>query len=72
VVPSSGHSFAGSCPAGTGEHEPTCPATLQAAQAPVHESLQQTPSTQKPDAHSPPPAQEAPFACCGTQLVPEQ
>jgi hypothetical protein len=48
------------------------PATLQAAHEPVHASLQQTPSTQNPDAHSPAPAHDVPFGCCGTQVEPEQ
>ena len=72
VVPSSGQSAPGSCPAGTGSHEPTCPETLHARQLPAQPSLQQTPSTQKPDAHSAAPAQFTPLGCSGTQVVPEQ
>jgi hypothetical protein len=47
------HSFAGSAPCAIGEHVPTEPATLHASHVPPQATLQQTPSTQLPLAHSP-------------------
>jgi hypothetical protein len=46
------HSPAASVPAEVGVQPPTSPGTLQATQAPSHALLQQTPSTQKPEAQS--------------------
>ena len=45
------HSLAGSAPEETGVHVPALPATLHAMQVPLQPALQQTPSTQKPEAH---------------------
>jgi hypothetical protein len=47
-------------PGGTGWHDPALPATLQAWQEPHAICAQQTPSTQKPLAHSGPAPQPAP------------
>jgi hypothetical protein len=58
----------GRLPAATGQHTPTCPDTLQAAQVSVQSVLQQTPSTHLPDAQSEPGGeQEAPS---GNEQVP--
>src|SRR3954468_14741820 len=51
----------GSVPAATGAQVPTEPERLQVVQRPVHAVLQQTPSTQKPLAHSPVAEQLPPF-----------
>lgn len=48
-------SHAGRLPRGlpmTGAHAPSAPATLHASHCPVQAELQQTPSTQNPEAHS--------------------
>ncbi len=49
------HSFSGSLPCTTGPHIPSLPlpffATVHAWHKPTHAVLQQTPSTQLPDAH---------------------
>ena len=56
----------------TAEHVPPVPTKLQARQAPVHEVLQQTPSTQNPPpAHSPAsPEHACPWASWAWQTVP--
>jgi hypothetical protein len=72
VALSSAHSLPGSVPAGTGEHMPNLPAMLQAWQGPAQAPSQQTPSTQRPFAHSPPAVQSAPMDFFGMQVVPTQ
>ena len=61
---------------GTKPQTPSTPGNLgpepffdaeQASHVPAHALLQQTPSTQKVDAHSFPLRQIAPFGCCRTQ-----
>jgi hypothetical protein len=54
-------------PAGTGVQRPIADGSPQDRQAPWHASAQQTPSTQKVLAHSPPVTQVWPF-CLGPQL----
>ena len=48
-------------PAGYGEQVPGV--TLQPVQMPVHEELQQNPSTQWPESHCPAEAHGVPFVC---------
>jgi hypothetical protein len=48
-------------PSGSGEHVPGEPASAQLAHTPSHAELQQTPSTQKPDRHSPDSRHAAPL-----------
>ena len=57
----------GCCPAGTVEQVPRDPARLQAWHCPVQVELQQTPSTQVPEAHWSEAEQATPFAPWGTQ-----
>jgi hypothetical protein len=47
-------------PAGTKAHEPALPGTLQALHPSLQDELQQTPSTQNPEAQSAGAMQEAP------------
>jgi hypothetical protein len=47
-------------------------ARLQATHGPSQLELQQTPSTQNPDAHWQPLEQDPPFAVFAAQTVPEQ
>jgi hypothetical protein len=54
--------------AGTLVHVPMLPERLQAVQVPVQAVAQQTPSTQKPLAHSWFDRQATPFALTGRQL----
>jgi hypothetical protein len=56
----------------TAEHTPSAPATSQASHWPPQERSQQTPSTQKPDAHSADVLHDEPGASRGTQTPPEQ
>jgi hypothetical protein len=51
---------------------PTEPVRLHASQAPPHAVLQQTPSTQLPEAHWLAAVHTVPLAIFGTQLVPLQ
>jgi hypothetical protein len=53
----------------TATHLPAEPVSLQASHCPVHPVSQQTPSTQKPDAHSRPSVQVAPGACFVAQVL---
>ncbi len=46
------HSLSGSWPAGIAVHVPTVPPRLHFSQTPPHRVSQQTPSVQKPWAHS--------------------
>jgi hypothetical protein len=48
-------------PSAIGQHVPVRPVWLHAKHGPWHEETQHTPSVQKPDAHSSPLAQLAPF-----------
>jgi hypothetical protein len=57
----------GAPPPGTGTHVPIEPGTSHAWQSPPHARLQQTPSTQLPDEHSPLAAHPKPFC---TRQVP--
>lgn len=62
AAPWSAHIFRTSdVPAGIGVHEPSEPASAQLRHAPPQAWLQQTPSTQKFDAHSAAFAQAPPF-----------
>jgi hypothetical protein len=63
------HSLSGSCPAGTAAQEPTEPTRLHRSQVAVHALLQQTPSVQKPLAHSVPETQAAPVTRLQTPPV---
>jgi hypothetical protein len=51
---------------------PTEPARLHWRHVPVHELLQQTPSTHWPEAHSQPAVHAVPFERLAWQLVPMQ
>jgi hypothetical protein len=48
-------------PLGTSVHVPTAPPTMQLRHSDWQLVLQQTPSAQKPESHSPPSTQAAPF-----------
>jgi len=54
------------------EHMPRLPARLHALHVPQLAALQQTPSTQLPLVHWPPPLHVSPSSCLATQLVPLQ
>src|SRR4051794_31854943 len=60
---------ASAAPTSTGQQVPTRWSRLQATQPPWQATLQQTPSAQKPLAHSAPPVHVAPFIF-GPQLPP--
>jgi hypothetical protein len=70
-APSSGHSPAGSVPAGTATQRPACPATLHALQRAVQSFSQQNPSAHEPEAHSAALWHPLPFDFLGTQVLPE-
>lgn len=55
-----GHSSWGSVPVGIGSQNPARPARWQASHTPAHADAQQTPSAQKPEAHSEAAAQVCP------------
>jgi hypothetical protein len=59
-------------PAETGEQVPTLPARSQASQAPPHAVLQQTPSTQLPEAQALAAEQAPPLVFLGTQAPASQ
>jgi hypothetical protein len=59
-------------PSTTGAHCPRLSASLQLTQAPVQATLQQTPSTQKPDMHWEVSWQTTPVARLPPQALPEQ
>jgi hypothetical protein len=59
-------------PAPTGAHSPIISGWLHARQAPVHATLQQTPSAQKFDEHWVPSVQGAPSGRLAPQALPEQ
>jgi hypothetical protein len=54
-------------PEATGRQVPAVPVPSQRSHAPAHGALQQTPSAQKPEAHSPPEVQAVPCVFSGTQ-----
>lgn len=64
------HSFSGSLPLETEVQEPRLAARLQAWQVPAHAPLQQTPSTQKPELHSPAVPHTWPLAFLATHSEP--
>jgi hypothetical protein len=69
------HSSSGSVPPMTGRQRPSAWVVLapeQAMQPPPHAASQQTPSMQKPLAHSPAPPQAAPCTFSVTHAVPAQ
>ena len=69
------HSLSGSVPIETGRQRPLVAvvfALLHATHEPAQSDSQQTPSTQKPLAHSPAPPQLAPNPCTAIHDVPEQ
>jgi hypothetical protein len=73
VVPAPPH--AGRAPFGapvTGAQVPTDPVTSHASHCPVHGTLQQTPSAQKPLSHTLASVHAAPAAIFGTHTEPEQ
>jgi hypothetical protein len=61
------HSDWGSAPSAEAVQVPSFPATLQASQGPVHETPQQTPSVQYPEAHSAARPHASPAARADTQ-----
>jgi hypothetical protein len=61
-----------STPAPTGKHSPIESGWLHEKQAPVHATLQQTPSVQNPEVHWPPSSQAAPDGRLAPQAFPEQ
>jgi hypothetical protein len=56
----------------TAVQTPTDPETAHASHCPPQGESQQTPSTQKPVAHSSPLAQGRPFTCFFEQIPPTQ
>src|SRR5688572_16278554 len=53
-------------------HVPTAPVRLQASHAPEHATLQQTPSVQNPEVHSPAATHARPLAFFSMQVAPLQ
>jgi hypothetical protein len=66
------HSLAGSVPPASAVQPPSSPGTLQAWQVPAQSVLQQTPSTQKPEAQSEACEQARPLPFGPLQLPPSQ
>ena len=72
AAPVASHSRRGSVPGSAAMHVPTLFDCAQVWQVPPQAVLQQTPSTQKPLAHSPLPTQAVPLVSFGTHAPAEQ
>jgi hypothetical protein len=66
------HAGEGVVPSGTVAHVPTLPGRLHRSHAALQGPPQQTPSTQKPEAHWLAAVQERPASFFGPQLPPSQ